>query len=50
MAKRSGTWYWLKATPDWKIATADGKPVAGQEVSACVGCHSMAARDMVFSK
>jgi hypothetical protein len=50
MAKRSGSWYWLKATPDWKIATADGKPIAGKEVSSCVGCHGMAPGDMVFSK
>jgi hypothetical protein len=50
MAKRSGSWYWLKATPDWKVATADGKPVAGQEVASCVGCHNMAPREMVFSR
>jgi hypothetical protein len=50
MSKRSGSWYWLKATPDWKIATAGGKPIAGTEVSSCVGCHGMAQGDMVFSK
>jgi hypothetical protein len=41
MAKRGGAWHWIKATPDWKVLAAGGKPIAGQDV---------AAGDMVFSQ
>lgn len=50
MAKRGGAWHWIKATPDWKVLTAGGKPIAGQEVAACAGCHTAAPGDMVFSQ
>jgi len=50
MAKRGGTWHWIKATPDWKVLTAGGKPIAGQDVAACAGCHTAAEGDMVFSQ
>lgn len=50
MAKRGGAWHWIKATPDWKVATAGGKPLAGQDVAACAGCHAAAENDMVFSQ
>jgi hypothetical protein len=49
MAKVNGSWFWLKSTPDGKVSAAKGKPVAGA-VRACIGCHSMATRDMVYSK
>ena len=50
MAKRGGAWHWVKATPDWKVLTAGGKPVAGPDVAACAGCHTAAPSDMVFSR
>jgi len=50
MAKRGGAWHWIKATPDWKVLTAGGKPIAGQDVAACAGCHTAAPGDMVFSQ
>lgn len=50
MAKRGGAWHWIKATPDWKVLTAGGKPIAGQDVAACAGCHTAAEGDMVFSQ
>lgn len=50
MAKRGGAWHWVKATPDWKVLTAGGKPVAGADVAACAGCHTAAPSDMVFSR
>lgn len=50
MAKRNGAWFWIRATPDWKVFTKDGEPVAGQDVAACVGCHTTAPADMVFSR
>lgn len=50
MAKRGGVWHWVKATPDWKVLTAGGKPVAGPDVAACAGCHTAAPSDMVFSR
>lgn len=50
MAKRGGAWHWIKATPDWKVLTAGGKPIAGQDVAACAGCHAAAESDMVFSR
>lgn len=50
MAKRRGAWYWIRATPDWKVLTRDGEPVAGPDVKGCVGCHTAAERDMVFSR
>ena len=49
MAKRAGSWFWISATPDWKVFTADGKPLAG-DVGRCAGCHLEADRDMVYSK
>jgi cytochrome P460 len=49
MAKINGSWFWLKSTPDGKVSTTKGKPVAGA-VKGCIGCHSMATRDMVYSK
>ena len=50
MAKRGGAWHWVKATPDWKVLTAGGKPIAGPDVAACNGCHTAAENDMVFSQ
>jgi hypothetical protein len=50
MSKRGGSWYWIKATPDWQVFTSKGQPVAGPDVGACAGCHGEAPRDMVFSK
>lgn len=50
MAKRGGVWHWVEATPDWKVLTAGGKPVAGPDVAACAGCHTAAPSDMVFSR
>jgi hypothetical protein len=50
MAKRGGAWHWIKATPDWKVLIAGGKPIAGQDVAACAGCHTAAEGDMVFSQ
>jgi hypothetical protein len=52
MAKRNGSWFWIRATPDWKVSvsTKDGKPVAGPDVKGCVGCHTAAPNDMVFSE
>lgn len=50
MAKRGGAWYWVKATPDWKVVSAGGRPLAGQDVPACAGCHAAAEDDMVFSR
>ncbi|ABS27052.1 cytochrome P460 family protein [Anaeromyxobacter sp. Fw109-5] len=50
MAKRNGSWFWIRATPDWKVFTRDGKPVAGPDVKGCVGCHTAAPNDLVFSK
>jgi hypothetical protein len=49
MAKRSGRWFWISATPDGKVFTADGAPLAG-ELDRCAGCHAEADRDMVFSR
>jgi hypothetical protein len=49
MAKRGGSWFFVKSTLDGKVFTEKGKPVAGA-VKDCVGCHAMAAKDMVFSK
>jgi hypothetical protein len=49
MAKRNGSWYWIKSTPIGKVFIAKGKPLAGK-VQSCIGCHSSAPRDMVFSK
>ena len=49
MAKRAGSWFWISATPDWKVFTADGAPLAG-DLGRCAGCHSAADRDMVFSQ
>jgi hypothetical protein len=50
MAKRGGGWYWIRATPDGKVFTREGKPIAGPDVAACAGCHSVAEGDMVFSR
>jgi hypothetical protein len=49
MAKRSGSWFWVSATTDGKVFTADGAPLAG-DLGECAGCHMAADRDMVFSK
>lgn len=50
MAKMNGAWYWVKSTPAGQVFTAKGKPVAGQQVAACAGCHASAPKDGVFSK
>jgi hypothetical protein len=50
MAKRAGSWYWVKAAPDGRVFTSNGKPVAGREVAGCAGCHTAAEDDMVFSR
>ena len=49
MAKLNGAWFWVKSTPDGKVFTAKGKPLAGA-VQGCIGCHVQAPRDMVFSE
>lgn len=49
MAKRAGSWFWVSATPDGKVFTADGAPLAG-DLAQCAGCHMAADRDMVFSQ
>jgi hypothetical protein len=49
MAKRGGTWFWVSATPDGKVFTADGVPLAG-DLGQCAGCHMAADHDMVFSR
>ena len=45
-------WYWLKYTPDGKVARAPadqgGRPVAGKAQS-CINCHQKARGDLVFS-
>jgi hypothetical protein len=48
MAKRGDGWYWLKSTPDGRVSVSDGQPLAGK-VDMCIGCHSQAPADMVFS-
>jgi hypothetical protein len=49
MAKVNGSWFWLKSTPDGRVFTTRGKPVAGA-VGACLGCHFEAPIDFVYSK
>ena len=45
-------WYWMKYTPDGKVARAPadqgGRPVAGK-VQSCINCHQKARGDLVFS-
>ena len=45
-------WYWLKYTPDGKVARAPtdqgGRPMAGK-VQSCINCHQKARGDLVFS-
>ena len=49
MSKQGGGWYWLQATPDGKVVTAKGKPMAGA-VKGCAGCHSQASdNDQVYT-
>lgn len=50
MAKQGGAWFFLKTTPDGKVFTAKGKPVAGTDLDGCTGCHSMSEHDLVFSR
>lgn len=49
MAKRAGAWFWISATPDWKVFTAGGKPLAG-DLGSCAGCHGEAPKDSVYSE
>jgi hypothetical protein len=50
MAKRSGAWVFVSASPEWQVFTAtDGKPLAG-DVGACAGCHGEAPKDAVYSQ
>jgi hypothetical protein len=49
MAKRAGAWFWISATPDWKVFTAGGKPLAG-DLGSCAGCHGEAPKDAVYSE
>lgn len=51
MAKRSGAWYWVRATPDGKVFPdpTTNDPMEGSDVPKCVGCHMGAqANDMIF--
>lgn len=48
-----GDWEWFMLAPDGKIAMdGDGNPVRGANLMGgmCLGCHSTAATDYVFSK
>ncbi|MBI2825058.1 MAG: cytochrome P460 family protein [Planctomycetia bacterium] len=49
---KSGDWYWLKYTPDGKLARSatagGGRPIAGR-VASCIECHQKAVgKDLVF--
>lgn len=37
-------WYWVKYSPDGKVAQKDGKPIGGR-VKSCIQCHANAAGD-----
>jgi hypothetical protein len=54
MAKQNGQWYWLEATPNGEVIVDDmmdkGKPLEGNNVVMCVGCHNGAkSNDFVFT-
>ena len=48
-----GDWEWFMLAPDGKIATdGDGNPMRGAALMGgmCLGCHTAASTDYVFSK
>lgn len=49
MAKESGRWYWLEATPEGRVVLEKDRPQEGFDLEGCRSCHSHAENDFVFT-